>query len=336
MNLKLLEEIFACQPKYRLKQAKTAIFQELVKSWDNATTLPKDFREKLEKDCPININAQIFKSLDGRTVKALITLEDGLNIETVLMKSKERNTICVSTQIGCPLNCSFCATGKMGLKRNLEMSEMIEQILFFARYLKEEGSKVTNVVFMGMGEPFLNYDNVLGAIKYLNEKDALNLGMRHFSISTSGIPDKIRKFADENIEVNLALSLHAADESLRSSLMPVNRSFPLKKVLEALDYYQQKTKRKLMFEYIMINGVNDTDEDARRLIDIAKKYICVVNLIPFNSSADFKYKPSSGESIKRFKELLERAKVNVVQRFSYGRDIFAACGQLANKNPTKN
>lgn len=333
MDIKLLEKIFSDKPAYRLGQAKKAISQDLIVNWTKATVLPKDLRERLEKECPLNIRAKIFLSGDGYTAKALLTLKDGSNIETVLMRHKERNTICVSTQVGCPLNCSFCATGKMGFKRNLEMYEIVEQILFFARYLRGYNRKITNVVFMGMGEPFLNYENVISAIRYLNQKDALNLGMRHFSISTAGIPDKIRKFAGEEMEVNLALSLHAADDNLRSRLMPANRAYPLKKVLEALDYYQEKTRRKLMFEYIMIRDVNDREVDAKKLMDIAKRYVCVVNLIPYNPSKNSTYQATPAYQIKRFKEYLEKAKVDVVQRFSYGRDIAAACGQLANEMP---
>ncbi|MDD3862197.1 MAG: 23S rRNA (adenine(2503)-C(2))-methyltransferase RlmN, partial [Candidatus Gracilibacteria bacterium] len=292
----------------------------------------KDLRERLNQECSLDINSKISKSTDGNTTKTLITLHDGLNIEAVLMRHKGRNTVCVSTQVGCPLNCSFCATGKMGFKRNLEITEIIEQILFFARLLKPHNEKITNIVFMGMGEPFLNYENVLAAIKYLHEKDSLNLGMRHFAISTSGIPDKIRKFADADLEVNLALSLHSADEKIRTKLMPVNKSYPLEKVLDALNYYQQKTRRKIMFEYIMIKGVNDSIDDARKLILLAQKYICVVNLIPYNSSPASRYQPSTTENIVKFKGVLEKGKINVVQRFSYGRDIDAACGQLATKN----
>jgi 23S rRNA (adenine2503-C2)-methyltransferase len=263
-------------------------------------------------------------------------MQDDENIETVLMKHKERNTICVSTQVGCPLNCSFCATGKMGFKRNLEIGEIVEQVLFFGRYLKAKKEKVTNIVFMGMGEPFLNYDNVLGAIRYLNQKDGFNLGARHISISTSGIPDKIRKFAKEDIEVNLALSLHSADDSTRTKLMPVNKAYPLQRVLDALTYYQDKTHRKIMFEYIMIAGINDSEADARKLIELTKKYTCLINLIPYNSSQNSIYKVSTTERIAKFKKILESARVNVLQRFSYGRDIDAACGQLANKAHKKN
>jgi 23S rRNA (adenine2503-C2)-methyltransferase len=281
--------------------------------------------------CPIAIESRIFVSIDGRTVKALLTLRDGKNIETVLMKHKERNTICVSTQVGCPMNCSFCATGKMGFKRNLEIGEIVEQVLFFGRFLKEKKEKVTNIVFMGMGEPFLNYDNVLGAIRYLNGKDTFNLGARHISISTSGIPDKIRKFAKEELEVNLALSLHSADEDVRTKLMPVNKAYPLKRVLDALTYYQESTHRKVMFEYIMIAGVNDSDADARKLVELAKNYTCLVNLIPYNSSPHSQYRASMPDRIQKFKNIIDNSHVDVVQRFSYGRDIDAACGQLANK-----
>jgi 23S rRNA (adenine2503-C2)-methyltransferase len=332
MDLKLLEEILVGQPKYRLSQVKRAVFHDLISSWEKATTLPKDLREKLEEECPIDIDPKISMSLDENTVKALLTFGDGLDVETVLMRHKGRNTVCVSTQIGCPLKCKFCATGKMGFKRDLTMSEIVEQILFFARYLVEQDQRITNIVFMGMGEPFLNYENVMSAIRYLNEKDTLNLGMRHFSVSTSGISDKIRKFADEDIEVNLALSLHAPSGDLRTQLMPVNKAHPLKEVLEALDYYQQKTRRKLMFEYIMIKDVNDTVFDAKLLAEIARKYICVINLIPYNSSPNSPYKPSSAENIKRFKAILKEANINVTQRFNYGKDISAACGQLANKS----
>ncbi len=332
MNIQLLEKLLADQPSYRLTQVKKAIFGNLVSDWDQVTTLPKELREKLQVECPLTIDSNLSKSINENTVKALINLEDGLSIEAVLMKHKNRNTVCVSSQVGCSLNCSFCATGKMGFKRNLEMSEIIEQILFFSRILKNEGQKVTNVVFMGMGEPFLNYDNVVSAIRYLNDKSTLNLGMRHFSVSTSGIPEKIKAFADENFEVNLALSLHAADDALRTKLMPVNKTYPLKNLLDALDYYQNKTNRKIMFEYIMIDKLNDNESDAKKLIQIAQNYICMVNLIPYNPSKNAIYKPSNTQRIKKFKAILEKAKVNVVQRFTFGQEIDAACGQLAKRS----
>jgi 23S rRNA (adenine2503-C2)-methyltransferase len=332
MNLKLIEKLLADQPGYRLTQVKKAIFNDFVSNWDEVTTLPKELREKLKVESPLTIDSNLSKSINENTVKALINLEDGLSIETVLMKHNNRNTVCVSSQVGCPLNCSFCATGKMGFKRNLEMSEIIEQILFFSRMLKKHGEKVTNVVFMGMGEPFLNYDNVVGSIRYLNDKDTMHLGMRHFSVSTSGIPEKIKTFANENFEANLAVSLHAADDTLRSKLMPVNNTYPLKKVINALHYYQDKTNRKIMFEYIMIDKLNDNESDAKKLTDLAKEFICMINLIPYNPSKNSMYKPSATARIKKFKAILEKAKVNVVQRFTLGREIDAACGQLAKRS----
>lgn len=332
MNLELLDEILANEPPYRLNQIKKLIFNDLITDWDKATTLPKTLRKKLNDECPIQIETNLSKSFSENTVKALIKFNDGLSVEAVLMRHKNRNTVCVSSQVGCPLNCSFCATGKMGFKRNLEMFEIVEQILFFSRMLKKEKQKITNVVFMGMGEPFLNYENVISSIRYLNDKSTLNMGMRHFSVSTSGIPEKIREFADENFEVNLAVSLHAADDNLRSKLMPVNKTYPLKTVIEALKYYQAKTNRKIMFEYIMINNVNDRESDAQNLINLAKDFICMINLIPYNSSKNAIYKPSSTMRIKKFKAILEEAGLNVVQRFTYGQEIDAACGQLAKRS----
>ena len=191
------------------------------------------------------------------SVKAKITLKDGLEIETVLMRHRDgRNTVCVSSQVGCPLGCLFCATGKMGFKRNLTAEEILEQVIFFARFLKLEDGRVTNVTFMGMGEPFLNYDNVLNAIKILNDAKYFNIGVRSLSISTAGIIEGIKKLSDESLHVNLAISLHAPSDNLRKSLMPIDKKYPLPDVLVAVDEYIEKTKRKVMFEYVLIKGVN--------------------------------------------------------------------------------
>lgn len=307
--------------------------------------------------------AKPFVSKDKNTIKALITLKDGLKIETVLMRHKprsrasslrgkdKRNTICVSSQIGCPLACTFCATGKMGFKRNLEAWEIVEQVLFFARYLKKINEKVTNIVFMGMGEPFLNYDNVIGAIKILNDKEGFNLGARHFSISTVGIVEGIEKLAKEELQINLAISLHAPDDELRLKLMPINKKYPIKKILNAVDDYIKKTRRRVMFEYIMIENLNDSEEHAEKLAKLMKKPLYFVNLISYNFtrlrptctevSAGKQgfggqagiFKPSSPSSIKRFKEILEKEGVAVTQRYRFGQDIKGACGQLAASGP---
>ncbi|MBI5152298.1 23S rRNA (adenine(2503)-C(2))-methyltransferase RlmN [Candidatus Peregrinibacteria bacterium] len=327
------EQVLKNEPAYRIRQARGAIFQKLISDWSQATNMPKNLRDILNEKCPLEIDAEIFKSKDKKTVKALMRLADGEKIECVLMRyedreEKNRNTVCVSTQIGCALGCTFCATGKMGFKRNLTEEEIINQILFFSRKIGD-GGKITNVVFMGMGEPFLNYENVISAIKYLNDKSTMGLGMRRFSISTAGIPEGIKRFADENIEVNLALSLHAPNDELRSKLMPINKKYPINEVLHSLQYYQNKTRRKIMFEYIMIDRVNDSDFCANQLAGISKKFICAVNLIPYNTTGIFRASPA--DRIKSFRGILEQRGVETIQRFSFGKDIKAACGQLAGE-----
>lgn len=217
----------------------------------------------------------------------------------------------------------------MSFKRNLKDFEIVEQVLFFARYLKNSQERVTNVVFMGMGEPFLNYENVISAIKILNDKEGFNLGARKFSISTAGIIEGIEKLAEEKLEVNLAISLHAPDDKLRSKLMPIGKKYSIKKILETVDDYIRKTNRKVMFEYLMIKDVNDSDSLAKKLIKLMKKRLYLVNLISYNPTADFK--PSSKERIQKFKSILEKAGVYVTERYRFGREIKAACGQLAGK-----
>jgi 23S rRNA (adenine2503-C2)-methyltransferase len=330
MDLTKLNDILKNEPAYRLKQAKKAIFQDLIESWSKAKTLPQNLREVLDKKCSLKINVQASVSVDEKTIKALITLEDGLKIETVLMRhANGRNTVCVSSQVGCPLGCSFCATGKLGFKRNLEVFEIVEQVLFFSRYLKTKAAKVGSIVFMGMGEPFLNYDNVLGAIRILNDKEGFNLGARHFSISTVGIIEGIERLSEESLQVNLAISLHAPDDKLRSEIMPINRKYPIKEVLTAIDKYIKTTKSRVMIEYVMINGVNDSEECAEKLAKLAKRPLVFVNLISYNPTGIFE--PSSSGRIKKFKEVLEKRGVAVTQRYKFGGNIKAACGQLAGE-----
>ena len=331
MDLKNLDEILKEEPKYRRNQVKRALFQDLIEDWSEATNLPLTFREKLNEICPLSIRGKFFVSEDKSTLKVIIILKDNLKIESVLMRHIDgRNTVCVSSQVGCSLSCSFCATGKLGFKRNLEVFEITEQVLFFARYLKNQKERVTNVVFMGMGEPFLNYENVMEAIRFLNDKEGLNIGARHISISTVGIVEGIEKLAREGLEVNLAISLHSpADDKLRSKMMPINRKYPVGKILAAVDNYIKKTRRKVMFEYIMIRGLNDSDEQAQKLAKLIKRPLSFVNLISYNPTGVFK--PSSSERIKRFKEILEKAGIAVTQRYKFGRRIRAACGQLVHE-----
>ena len=328
MNLDKIYTILADQPKYRIEQANEAVFKLLINNWDGATNFPKEIREKLNRECPLEIKGELFASKDNKTSKALITLEDGQQIETVLLIHKDgRHTVCVSTQAGCPMGCTFCATGKLGLKRNLKAEEILAQVLFFSRILKPKNERVSNVVFMGMGEPFLNYDNTLSAINYLN-KD-LGIGARRISISTCGVIPGIEKLAKEKLQLNLAVSLHAPNQELRNKLMPVSKHVALEKLLSAVDDYIAKTGRRVMFEYLMIKGVNDKIEYAKQLAVLMDKPLHMVNLIAYNPTDVFK--PSDRKTIEAFKEVLEKAGVTVTQRYSFGQDINAACGQLANK-----
>jgi 23S rRNA (adenine2503-C2)-methyltransferase len=328
MNLSRLEEILKSEPAFRLAQAKKAVFFDLIENWNESTTLSKDLRGKLQKKVSLDIKGEIFASKDGRTVKARLVLEDDLAIETVLMKhSDRRNTICVSSQVGCPLGCLFCVTGTMGFKRNLEVSEIVEQVLFFARYLKKKKEKITNVVFMGMGEPFLNWENVKKTIEILNDDNCFGIGARKISVSTAGITKGIEKLARDFPQINLAISLHAPDDELRSELMPVGKKYSIAKILKAVDEYIEKTNRKVMFEYVMLKGINDSDEQAKKLSKLLKKPLYMVNLIAYNPNGRFESSPA--ERIKKFKAILEKAGIFATQRYRFGTDIEAACGQLA-------
>jgi 23S rRNA (adenine2503-C2)-methyltransferase len=349
------EEVMKNEPSFRLKQIKKAIFADLIENWDQATTLSKDLRQRLSKIYPLpELNLEkLLTSEKSETAKALFVLPDGLKIETVLMRHDSpdslklnRNTVCVSSQAGCAMGCRFCATGRLGFNRNLTAEEIVGQVLFFARHLKNKEEKITNIVFMGMGEPFLNYENVLDAIRMLNDKDGLGLGARHISISTCGITEGIERLSEESLQANLAISLHAPDNGLRSKLMPINDSYSLEKVLTAVDEYIKKTKRRVMFEYLMIDGVNDSEMMAEKLGKLLVHSLIsgnqknfsrddrgyyFVNLISFNPVGHSEFKPSPGWKIKKFKEVLEGLGVTATQRYRFGKEIKAACGQLAGQ-----
>jgi 23S rRNA (adenine2503-C2)-methyltransferase len=333
MDIKNLETILKSEPAFRLKQAKQAVFVDLIDDWSKATNFSLLLREKLNKECPLEINAEIFKSQDKHSLKALIQLADGLKIETVLLKhGGGRNTVCVSSQVGCALGCLFCATGKMGFKRNLTSDEIVEQVLFWARHLKKENVRVANLVFMGMGEPFLNYEEVMAAIKILNDKNGLNIGARHISISTIGTSNGIKKLAEEKLQLNLALSLHAPNDGTRAKIIPYNNAYPIKNLVKDVNYYLEQTGRRVMIEYLMIDGFNDSREQALELAELLKNInppLFFVNLIAYNPTADFK--PSSTRKIFEFKKILRDKKIDVTERYRFGQDIKAACGQLAGK-----
>ncbi len=325
MNWNKLIEILSNEPDFRKKQVHRLLFHDLINDWDKATNLSLALREKLKKEFPLDIKSQLFKSKDNQTIKGLIELEDGLQIETVLMiHNDDRATVCVSTQVGCALGCSFCATGTMGLKRNLNYYEICEQVLLFKR-----AHNITNIVFMGMGEPFLNYDNTMEAIRLLNDSNGFNIGSRKISVSTSGIIPGIEKFMKEDLQVNLSISLHAPNDKLRSEIMPINKKYHLKELMNKVDEYIQKTNRKVMLEYLMIKDVNDFLECAEELYQLIKgKPLYMVNLIKYNPTG--KYEGS--DKIKQFKDYLEKRGIFITQRYEFGKDIKGACGQLIVDN----
>lgn len=242
-------------------------------------------------------------------------------------------TVCVSSQVGCAMQCSFCATGAMGFSRNLEVSEILDQVLYFARLLKTTDEKITNVVYMGMGEPFNNYDNMMESVKILNDKDCFNLGARHIAISTCGIVPGIQRFAGENIQINLAISLHAPDDETRTKIMPVGRAYPLGKLMPAVVDYVKKSKRKVMFEYILIAGINDSDSHAKALAALMRQNkLFHVNLIKYHSSKESVFRAPAEARRKKFFDILKKEGVSVTFRRSFGEDIAGACGQLAGGN----
>ncbi len=324
-----LEKIIKSEPEYRIKQAYGELFKGLISSWEEAQSLPKPLRDKLNQQIPIPKTNKILSSKDTKTHKAIIELSNGNNIETVLMRHTDnRNTACVSSQIGCRVGCQFCLTGQMNFKRSLTSFEIINQVLVWEKYLADSKEHVTNTVFMGMGEPFLNYANVIAAARTLNSPATLKIGARKISISTAGIPEKISKFATEDKQFNLAVSLHAPNNQLRSQLIPLNKKYPIESLIEAIDKYTKITNRKVMIEYLMLKGINDSVKHAHQLTDLLKDKLIIVNLISYNPTDAFT--GSSKETITTFKRTLEKSGIKVTQRYKFGRDIKAACGQLSS------
>ncbi len=335
MNLSALSALLAEQPKYRLNQINQALYRDLIEDWDAITELPKELRQQLKEKCPLNINAELFESSDKNTIKSLVTLNDQRQIETVLMKhAGGRNTVCVSCMVGCPMGCTFCATGEMKLARKLTSNEIIEQVLFWSRYLKKDNKRVSGVVFMGMGEPLLYYETTMEAVKTLNDQKLFNIGARHISISTCGVLSGINKLADSGLPINLAISLHASNDAIRQKLMPIANSQTINELLSTVDDYIKKTNRKVMFEYLMIENINDLEEHAYELVKLLQGKLCFVNLIQYNPTGV--YTPSSQTRIKYFKDILQKNGVSTTIRFRFGQDIEGACGQLANKRIQKN
>lgn len=335
MNLSNLSKILKTEPKFRFKQAYKAIFVDFISSWFDLSVFPLPLRERLKQDCPLEISGEIYKAKDKKSEKAVIDLADENKIETVLIRQAAgRNTVCLSSQVGCPLACQFCASGSLGFKRNLDQNEIIMQFLFWARYLKKEQKKIDNLVFMGIGEPLLNYDNLIKAINTLNDPEKINFGARRISVSTVGLPKEIRKLAKEPWQINLAISLHAPNDNIRSKIMPkAVKLASLSDIFKSADYYLAKTNRRLMFEYVLIEDINDQENLIKELIPLMKKPLYFLNLIPYNQASNFK--ATSDKKIQEIADNLKSAGIRVTIRHSHGDDIMAACGQLITKKNKK-
>lgn len=326
------------EPRFRYNQIIQAIYKNKIIDWNEITTLSKDLRTKLADEIQIlPFRAEkVERSNDKKSYKALIKFPDDICVETVIMEMRDKEwTACLSSQAGCPIGCSFCATGRLDFSRNLASEEISDQVLFWENYLKNSNSgKLTNIVLMGMGEPFLNWPNVKEALHLLTSEEYFGFGDRSISISTVGIPGAMDKLAREFPQINLAFSLHSANNKVRSELVPMNNSYNLQEIKDDLDKYVAKTNRKVLLEYVMINEVNDSPEDAEQLADFVKTFqapfLFHINLIAYNQAAGG-YKPPATGKMNEFKKILERSKVSITIRKSFGSDISAACGQLARK-----
>ncbi len=315
---------------YRAEQIFSWIYKENVTSFDEMTNLSIELRDKLKKEFTLCIYKILKKqeSNDG-TKKYLFDILDGNAIETVLMSYHHGYTICVSSQVGCKMGCKFCASSKIPFIRNLTSGEIIEQILAVERDAK---IKISNIVFMGIGEPLDNYDNVLNSISIINNPKGLNIGARHISISTSGIVPKIYELAQQDLQCTLSISLHATTNEKRNTMMPINKKYPIEELIKACKDYINKTNKRISFEYALAKQNNDNLEDAKRLVGLLKGLLCHVNLIPINQIENGIYKKSTNENIIKFRDYLNEKGIVATIRRELGSDIEAACGQLRRKN----
>jgi 23S rRNA (adenine2503-C2)-methyltransferase len=339
------------EPDYRVSQLWSGLYQQLWSSPDEFSSLPKPLRQKLadhfaqaepgQVGQPLFIRlqpVQKLESMDGETIKTLFSFGDGRQVEAVLMRYAKRRTLCISTQAGCAMGCVFCATGQMGFQRQLSSGEIVEQVLYYARQLALKNEQVTNVVVMGMGEPFHNYDATMSAIRRLNDQQGFNLGTRRFTISTVGLVPGIRRFTSEHSQINLAISLHSADDNLRSQLLPINKRYPLEELFSACLEYIQQTHRRISFECALIQGVNDTEEQAHVLAQRLKIFrirgavLCHVNMILLNPTQKYGGHASTHQNALAFQSILEKSGIPCTIRLRRGIDIQAGCGQLAAPN----
>ena len=334
-NLEELKEILIDlgEKPYRAEQIFKWIMQENVTSFDDMSNIPIELRNKLKEKFDLHIFNILQKqvSKDG-TKKYLFDVLDGNAIESVLMEYKHGFTICVSSQIGCKMGCKFCASTGVKFSRNLTAGEIVEQLLAIQR---DENIKISNLVFMGIGEPLDNYDNVMKAIAILNNPKGINMGARHISISTSGLVPRIYELADKNIQCTLSISLHSANNEKRSQMMPVNNVYNIEKLMKACKYYTEKTNKRISFEYALAKENNDNLEDAKELVKLLKGMLCHVNLIPINKIENGKFNKSTNENILKFRDYLNEKGIVATVRRELGSDIDAACGQLRKKEVEK-
>ncbi len=331
------------EPKFRAKQVFNWVYNHLITDFDEMNNLPKDLRLKLnETSTLLSLDVhKIYKSTENNTSKIVFVTYDNRFIEAVVISDNDRNTLCISTQVGCPLDCKFCATGVMGYKRNLTSAEIIDQYLIAC---KEFGkNNITNIVYMGMGEPLLNYDNTLRSLDILTNELSLGVSRNRITVSTAGITPRIIDLADNGPRIKLALSLHSTFNDIRSKIMPINNKYPLDMVIDALKYYTSKVKSRVTFEYTLLKGINDRNEDVKGIAKICSQIPSKINIIPFNSikhiepnGISAELEPTSKEEMYLFADKLRNKNITVMIRDTQGDDIAAACGQLAIKETINN
>lgn len=327
-NLAALMEA-AGLPKYRGRQLYQALWKQHIRSYDELLVWPKDLRARAAAEWPLRrVEIRERQTARDGTEKLVLALPDGELVEMVLLPHPYGWSVCVSTQVGCAMGCHFCASGLLGKTRNLSAGEIADQVALADHLLQERGEKVKRVDLMGIGEPLDNYAGTVGSLRLIHDPDGLGLSYRHLTVSTSGLVPRIVKLAEEGMPVTLAVSLHAPNDAVRGELMPVNRAYPVARLMDALERYWEKTRRRITYEYLLIDGVNDSVPLAHELVRLIRRFPCHVNLIPWNPVPEFPYRPSPRAQVNLFREVLEQAGISCTVRRELGQEIEAACGQL--------
>lgn len=335
LTLQELENYFESinEKKFKATQVYDWIYKKRISSFDDMSNIKKELIQKIKQNFNLN-KPTIIKKQSGKDVyKYLFKLEDDSKVEAVLMVHDYGKSLCVSTQVGCNMGCAFCESGRRKKLRNLEAHEMVSQILLVE---KDLNIRISHVVLMGIGEPFDNYDNVMNFIKIINSNKGIDIGARHITVSTCGIVPKIIEFANENTQVNLAISLHAPNDQLRSKLMKINKAYPINQIIEAVKYYIDKTNRRVTFEYIMLEGINDSQKEALELSELLKGLNAYVNLIPYNETSHIEFKKTKENDIMKFYDILKKNNIGVTVRREFGKEVDAACGQLRSNYEEEN